>query len=451
MKTFALTSLLLLTPIVAQPVMAQSANTQALDHIVAVVEDSVVLNSELNQAIKNIETQYANQPGRLPPRHILEKQVLERLIVTKLQVERAKRGGITVSDSELDATINNIARRNNVSREQLQANLRNDGMDYATFRRNVREEMTIQRLQQGIAQSRVNVTDSEVDLLLESQAKNASEVRLGNILVALPDGATPEQIEIAQKKINGIAKVIAEEQITFEAAAIRFSDAPDALEGGLTDWRDTNTFPPQLVAMLNSMSVGDVSQPLRTPAGYVLIKLSDKREPNQSTETITQYNTDGIMVAFDKYENEAEAEAQIRKLHQRLANGDEFAEIAREYSDDTINKAKGGDMGWINAYAYGTAVGDVISNMTAGELSEPFKSESGWHVIRVKETRQQNAADANARARAREMIGNRKAEEEYKRFVREMRAEAFVDVLVPGLGMEPKEERSTTETETTDG
>lgn len=451
MKTFALTSLLLLTPIVAQPVMAQSANTQALDHIVAVVEDSVVLNSELNQAIKNIENQYASQPGRLPPRHILEKQVLERLIVTKLQVERAKRGGITVSDSELDATINNIAQRNNVSRDQLQANLRNDGMDYATFRRNVREEMTIQRLQQGIAQSRVNVTDSEVDLLLESQAKNASEVRLGNILVALPDGATPEQIEIAQKKINGIAKVIAEEQITFEAAAIRFSDAPDALEGGLTDWRDTNTFPPQLVAMLNSMSVGDVSQPLRTPAGYVLIKLSDKREPNQSTETVTQYNTDGIMVAFDKYETEAEAEAQIRKLHQRLANGDEFAEIAREYSDDTINKAKGGDMGWINAYAYGTAVGDVISNMTAGELSEPFKSESGWHVIRVKETRQQNAADANARARAREMIGNRKAEEEYKRFVREMRAEAFVDVLVPGLGMEPKEERSTTDTETTDG
>ena len=414
------------------PVAAAAQSTTPVDSIVAVVDEDVILRSELDRAVANVMAQYAQQPDQLPPRPVLERQVLDRLVLSRLQLGRARDSGVRVSDGELSQAIESVASRNRMTGEQLRQRLAADGMSYEEFRAGLRDEMLIERLRQRYVQGRVQVSEAEVDQLLAVREIGGPEVRLANILVALPDGATPEQIATAQRKITGIREVIMKGELDFRAAAIRYSDASNALEGGDIGWRGYDALPPAYVSMIQAMQPGDISEPLRGPSGYQLVQLVETREAGR--QTATEYNAQGILVRPTPTLPPEAARQKIEDLHRRLLAGEDFAKLARENSDDTLTRADGGDMGWFAINTWGTAIGNQIQQLADGELSAPFQSDSGWHIVRRLGVREQDVTELNRRNQAREVIGARKAEEEFERFLRQMRSEAYVETRLATAG-----------------
>src|SRR5690606_19146546 len=247
----------------------------------------------------------------------------------------------------------------------------------------------------------------------------------GHILVAVPDGATPEQVQLAQDKVEGIRKVIGE-GMDFSAAAIRYSDAPNALEGGILEWRGFDEVPRLFAETLQVMQVGEVSQPLRGPGGFHLVKLVDKRDGGQ--QTATEYKGRAILVRVNELVGDEEARRRIDAARERILAGEDFADVARDVSEDTLTRDRGGDLGWFKAMVYGTAVGEQVLALGDGELSQPFRSEAGWHLLLREASREQDITEEVLRNNAREMIARRKSEEEWERFLRETRAEAYVDI-----------------------
>lgn len=416
--------LLLLAMLLPTAAPAQALSAEPIDGIVAVVEDDVILKSELDRAVRNIVTQFQGRTD-LPPRDVLERQVLDRLILLELQLQAAQRTGIRVTDAELDQAILRLAQQNGMSVDNLRQQLASDGIPFSEFRESLRDEMVAQRLRQRVVQSRVAVSDTEIDILLASESLQQGQVLVGHIMVALPDGATPEQLELAQTKIDGIRKVV-DEGMDFAAAAIRYSDAPNALEGGTLPWRGYDEVPRLFAETLQGMAVGDVSPPLRGPSGFHLIKLIDKRDAGQ--QTTTEFKARGILVRTSELVSAEEARARIDAARARIEAGEAFADVAREVSEDTLTRDAGGDMGWFKSMTYGSAVGEQVLALEDGELSQPFRSEAGWHLLLREGSREQDITEEVLRNNAREMIARRKSEEEWERFLRETRAEAYVDV-----------------------
>ncbi len=411
------------------PASARAQATTPVDTIVAVVDEDVILRSELDRAVANITQQYANQPGQLPPREVLDRQVLDRLVVLRLQLARAQSTGIRISDAELEQAVQSVASRNRMTSDQLRQRLVTDGMAYDEFRNSLREEMVIERMRQRYIQSRVQVSEAEVDQLLTVRQIGGPEVRLANIVVALPDGATPDQVLTAQRKISGVRDVIIRGEMDFSAAAIRYSDSQNALDGGDIGWRSYDAIPPAFAGMLQAMKQGDISQPVRGPNGFQIVQLVDSRDASQ--QTITEFEAQGILVRITPTQPAEAARQKIEALHARLAAGADFAEVARADSDDTLTRAEGGDMGWFAINAWGSAIGNQIQTLADGQLSQPFQSEVGWHVIQRLGTREQDVTELNRRNQAREIIAQRKAEEEFERFLRQLRSEAYVDSRLP--------------------
>jgi peptidyl-prolyl cis-trans isomerase SurA len=402
-----------------------AAQTTAVDGIAAVVDEDVILRSELDRAVNNVVAQYANSPQQLPPRDVLERQVLDRLVLMRLQLMRAQESGVRVADAEMAQAVQSVAQRNQMSVEQLRERLAADGMSYDEFLTSLREEMVIERLRQSYVRSRVQVSETEIDQLLAVRQIGGTEVHLENLLVALPDGATPEQLATAKRKVDGILALIRKGEMDFAAAAIRYSDAPNALDGGDLGWRTLDAIPPAFVGMLQTMKPGDVSEPVRGPSGYQLIHLAETREPGK--QTLQEFNARGLLVRVTPTLPSEAARQKAQELHDRIAAGEDFATVARAESDDTLTKAEGGDMGWFPVNAWGTAVGAQMQALADGQLSQPFQSEVGWHVLQRVGVRETDVTDKNRRNQAREIIAQRKAEEEFERFLRQMRAEAYVE------------------------
>jgi len=409
------------------PVAAQV--TTSVDSIVAVVDEDVILRSELDRAVANVEAQYASNPGQLPPRPVLERQVLDRLVLSRLQLGRARDSGVRVSDGELAQAIESVASRNRMTGEQLRQRLAADGMSYEEFRTSLREEMLIERLRQRFVQGRVQVSESEVDQLLAVREIGGPEVRLANIVVGLPDGATPEQVATAARKASDIKGVIEKGELDFAAAAIRFSDAPNALEGGQIGWRALDAIPPALVGLIQQLQPGQITEPVRTPGGYQLIQLVETR--TQGVQTVTEYNSLGILVRVTPTVGVEAARQKIEQMRARIVAGEDFGVVAREGSDDNLSRNDGGNMGWFQVNEWGTAVGNQLVQLQDGELSQPFQSEVGWHLIRRLGTRVQDVTELNRRNQAREIIAQRKAEEEYERYLRQLRTEAYFESRLP--------------------
>ncbi|HLS83489.1 MAG TPA: peptidylprolyl isomerase [Arenimonas sp.] len=420
--SLALAALLALSAALS-PALAQ--DTQPVDSIVAVVDEDVILRSELDMAVANIVAQYADQAGTLPPRDVLERQVLDRLVLMRLQAARARDSGIRVSDSEVTQAVQTVAARNRMTMDQLRERLQADGLGYDQFRATLREEMLIERLRQRYLQSRVQVSEAEVDQLLETREIGGPEVHLGIILVALPDGASPEQVATAQQKAAGIKAVIDSGELDFRSAAIRYSDAPNALDGGDLGWRGYDAIPPAFAGLVRSLQPGEVSEPIRAPGGFQLIHVAEVREAGR--QVVTEYNAQHLLVRVTATRPFEAARQKAQELHDRIAAGEDFATLAREHSDDTITRADGGDLGWFVINAWGSAVGNVVNNLADGQLSQPFSSEVGWHIIKRLGSREQDVTEANRRNQAREIISRRKAEEEYERFLRQLRSEAYVE------------------------
>ncbi len=411
----------------ASPAFAQQV--QPLDGIVAVVDEDVILQSELDRALNNILAQYAGREDQLPPRDVLQRQVIERLVLVHLQTARAADTGVRVSDEEVDGAISNIAAQNKLSPDQLRQQLARDGMSYDDFRSSLRDELMTQRLRQRFAQSRISVSEAEVDAALAAQ--NGEQYHLAHILVALPDGATPEQIATGQQKVDGVKALLDRGEMTFSAAAVRYSDSPNALEGGDLGWRTLDEIPAAFANTIRTLQKGQVIGPIRGPSGFQLLQLVDTRSADAGAgadQNVTQFQARHILVRAGG--DDAEAKAKIDTLRARIAGGADFAQVAKESSEDAFSKDNGGELGWFTQDQFGPEFGAQVAGLQDGQVSAPFKTQAGWHIVQREASRQVSATDDNRRAQMRERIGQRKLEDEWNRYLRELRGEAYVDIRI---------------------
>ncbi len=406
-----------------------TAAAQSVDRIAAVVNEDVILQSELDRAVANIRTQYAGHESDLPPTSVLERQVLERLILTRLQIARATDSGISVTDEELEHSVQGVAEQNKMTTDQLRERLAKDGLSFTEFRNNVRDEIMTQKLRQSFAQGRINVSEAEVDAAMaNASATNSEQYHLAHILVALPDGATPEQIALAQKKIEGVKDVIGRNEMTFAAAAARYSDSQNALEGGDLGWRSMSEVPPAFAAAIQQLQDGQLLGPIRGPSGFQLVQRIASRSQAASNEMATQFSARQILIKADAKTDDAAAKAKADTLAARLTGGADFAKLAAEASDDQTTRRRGGDLGWFNSDTYGTAFGMQVAALSDGQTSAPFKTDAGWVIVQRIGSREIPVGNEAMRSQIRETIGRRKLEEEWNRWLREMRGEAYVDV-----------------------
>lgn len=412
---------------VTAPAAAQQQN-QPLDRIAAIVDENVILQSELQRAVNNIKGQYAGREAQLPPDSVLERQVLERLVLVKLQVARADGSGIRVNDEELNHAIASIAQQNGSDVDTLRQRLAQDGIGFSDFRNSVREEIITQRLRQSFAQSRISVSEGEVDAALAQQNAGGAQYHLAHILVALPEGANAEQIATGQSKVDGIKNLLDKGELDFAAAAVRYSDSPNALESGDLGWRSLDEIPSAFSNQIKNMKSGDVLGPIRGPSGFQLLKLVEVRDGNAGGDArkVTEFHARHILIRVTDQVSEAAAKAKIETLRAQIAGGADFQTVAKESSDDTNSRGQGGDLGWFPADAFGPDFGKQIEGVNDGGVTAAFRTDAGWHIVQRVATRQTDVTDDNKRAQVREQIGRRKLDDEYNRFLQELRGEAYV-------------------------
>lgn len=405
------------------------ARAQALgsnvDSIVAVVDEDIILRSELDQALEGIRRQYAGRENQLPPADVLERQVLERLTLVRLQLQRAEATGVRVTDTEIDDGINRILQQNKIDMNRLQQQLQLDGFTLAEFRKTMREEIMVQKLRQRVIDSRSDVSPSELEIALASGAHRAGEVRLSVLLIGVPDGANPAQVQTAREKVEGVRKLIVDGSMDFAAAAIRHSDAPQALEGGDLGWRRFDQIPPAFADLVAEMQKGEVSQPLRTPSGFYLIQATDRRDTRQIV--VTEFNARKILVKISELQTEAEAKRDIDAIYARLQKGESFEKLARELSEDDATAPLGGDIGWFALESLAPEFAELMSTLGDGDHSKPFRDASGWLLVQRLGTRQADRTEEYVRGQVMESLRQRKGEEAYEQFLRQLRGEAFIE------------------------
>ena len=426
-KLVAAVCVLFATLAAAPALRAQALPIDPLDRIVAVAEDDVILQSELDHAVNNVLAQYRQNPQQLPPRDELERQVLERLITVRLQLQRAESTGIRVTDADIDQAAQRVAEMNKIDMRTMRASLDREGISWDEYRKSLKEQLMLQRLRQRVVQNQVNVTDGEIDILLASNSLKSGQVHLEHILIAVPEGASAEQIEAAKKKADDVKKQI-DAGMDFTAAAIRYSNAPDALEGGDLGWRRYDEVPEAFAQLTEGMSAGQVSQVLRGPSGFHIVKLVDKRADDK--QVVTEYHARHIEIPVNELTSSDEALKIAREIRQRIVDGHEdFAKLAKEYSKDAATAGAGGDMGWFPIDQYGAQVAQTLSTLKEHEVSQPFQTDVGWHVMELLGTRQQDRTEQARRDQARDVLRNRKAEDEYENFVRQIRSESYACVI----------------------
>lgn len=409
----------------------QPADDGMIDRIVAVVEEDVILQSDLDQAMQSVQQQYASNPEQLPPHDVLERQVLNRLVLMKLQVQRAQEQGVRVSQNDVSNAIGNIASGNHMTPDQLRQAVTQQGGSFAAFQQNVAEQVLVQKLRDQVVQSSVQVTDAEIDNMLKDPSFNAGRVHLAHIEINLPQGAGPDDIEQAKSKADKAEQAI-KSGMDFSAAAIRYSEAQDALDGGDLGWRGMNEIPPGFADLVTKMQPGEVTPPLRGPTGFHILKLIERQ--NNDRDVVTEYHARQILIKPSELVSAEQARQKAEDLYKKLtAKPKDFAKLAKENSDDDTSANIGGDLGWFQLEDHGEAVANALRGLKEGQVSEPFQTPAGWDIVMLEGQRESDVTDEMQRQRARMAIGNRKAQQAYEDFLRELRSSSFVDIRIPSL------------------
>ena len=442
----------------------------ALDVIVAVVDDDVITRRELDAATARIEAQMRQRKTPIPPRPVLEKQVLDQLILSQLQFRAAERNGITVDDATLNAAIETLAQRNNMNLTQLRQTVEKDGVSFAQFRDDVRRELMSARLRQKQVDSQIQVSEQDVDSLQaqlaggsiagdeasrESNAggDGAREYRIAQILIALPEGASPQQVEEAKRKAEEVLTQL-RQGADFGQMAIRVSASQQALQGGEIGWRSTEQLPTVFSTVVPRLKAGQVSDLIRSPSGFHIVKVLEVRgggsqarpattapaSPKQAL--VNQTHARHILLKTSPQRSDDEARQQVEQLRQRIRSGEDFAELARTYSDDKGSGERGGDLGWVSPGMLVPPFEQAMNALKPNELSAPVKTPFGWHLIQVLERRQAQATPEATRARTREALLRRRSDEEWELVLRRLRDEAYVEVRLPAAGGAPTESSS---------
>ena len=436
MKRFAALALVLFGVFAASPgARAQLVAPEPLDRIVAIAEDDVILKSELDATVAQILTQYRSSPQQLPPRDVLERQVLDRLILVRLQVQRAQSTGIRVTDNDIDQTVQRIAQQNRVDVSQLRASLARDGVDYDGFRKSLKDQMMVERLRQRVMQGGGQVTDAEVDALLATGNVKTGEVHLAHILIGVPENASADQIEAARVKADDVKKQL-DGGMDFSAAAIRFSNAQDALDGGDLGWRRSDAVPPAFAELAETLQPGQISQVIRAPNGFHIIKVVEKR--SNGKQVVTEYHGRHIEIATTELVSSDDAQKKINDVRRRIVDGHEdFSALAKQFSNDPPTANLGGEMGWFPIDQYGPKVAEVLAKLKDGEVLQPFQTDVGWHILQMLGKRDADRTEQTKRDQARDMLRQRKAEDEYDNFVRSVRSDSFIEIRLPGAETKP--------------
>ena len=418
--------------LLAAAMAVQAQRIALVDRIVAVVNSEVVTLSELNERVDYALRQLQRQGTPAPDRAALQAQALERLILDKAQLQMAKDNGLRVDELQLDRAIERIAQNNNLSLPAFRAALEKDGVRFAQFREEVRQQILLQRVREREVEDKIQVSESEVDLYLE-QAKvqdteSGAEYNLAHVLVRIPEQASPDRVEQARQRAEK-ARGDAARGADFGSVAASFSDAPDALRGGVMGWRAADRLPELFAVALKTMRPGELSPVLRSPAGFHVLKLIERRggAPAATGAPVMQTRARHILVRTSERVSESEAERRLANLRQRIVGGTDFAELARLHSEDG-SATRGGDLEWLYP---GDTVPEFERAMNAlkpGELSQPVKSPFGWHLIQVTERRTAGLSEDRQRMQARVALRDRKSDEAYQEWLRELRDRTYVDL-----------------------
>lgn len=398
-----------------------------LDTIVAVVDDDVITRSELENTQDTVERQLLARGTPLPPREVLEEQVLERLIMTRLQIRAAEQNGVAVDDQTVNAALEQLARQHNVTLDQLRQAIELDGYSYARFREEMRRELLITRLRQRVVDSRIQLTEQEVDNYLATAGNldANTEYHLAQIVIAVPESASPEQAEAARQKALQVLEQLGA-GADFRELAVAVSDGRQALEGGDLGWRRVDAIPALFAEAVRRLAPGGVSNLIRSPGGFHILKLLEVR--GGVGGMVTQTRARHILIQTSELLTDEEAPLRLERLRERVQNGEDFAELARAHSNDTASAVKGGDLGWLSPGDVVPAFEQEMASLQPGQVSEPFKTRFGWHIVQVVERREHDSTTEAQRAAAREAIFQRKVEEEWELWLRRLRDEAYVDI-----------------------
>jgi len=415
----------LIAPASAQP--ARPRQVLALDRIVAVVGSEVITRYELNDRIRNVSLQLKQQGTPLPPGDVLERQLLERMITERVQLQFARETGLRVDDAQLEAAITRIAEQNKLSIGELRLIMEKQGTPFARWREDIRNEMVLARLREREVDNRVVVTDTEVDNLIVSQKAatgTADEFNLSHILVQVPEKASPEQIQARRTRAEqALAQVRG--GTDFRQVAAAFSEAPDAVQGGNIGWRDPARLPAIFAEAVQKLKPGEVSEVFRSPNGFHILRLNERRG-TVGPMMVTQTNPRHILIKTNELVSETEARAKLVKLKERIDNGGDFTQVARINSEDA-SASRGGDLGWLTPGDTVPEFEKAMDQLKTGQISEPVRSPFGWHLIQVVQRRDQDMSGDQQKMRARLALRQAKAEEAYQEWIRQMIDAVFIE------------------------
>jgi len=409
---------------------AQAEEQQLLDGIAAIVNDDVVMLSELRAETEMIHRQLLRAQNQAPPRDALARQVLDRLILDKLQLAIAQRAGAQISASELDQAVAQVAAGQGLSAEQLFAEAAADGLSRNWVRDKIRNEVIIDRVQQSIINRRIKVSDQEIDNFLNTSAAellHSEELQIGHLMLPLSSGTDEQTVAATREEAEALREQILQ-GADFRQLAVLHSSGQNALQGGDLGWRAANQLPTAFAIALRDLEPGQVTAPIRTDAGFHLLKLYQRR--GGDANLVRQSHVRHILIKPNQIRPDEQAQALAAELRQRILDGESFATLAREYSDDTGSALKGGDVGWSLPGKFVEEFAAVAESIALDEVSEPFQTQFGWHILEVTERRDQDFSEEIQRNQARHALRQRKFAEEMQIWLRELRDEAFIEIKI---------------------
>ncbi|WP_024460982.1 peptidylprolyl isomerase [Marinimicrobium sp. LS-A18] len=406
------------------------AETEMLDRVVAIVGEDVVLESELEERLASIKAriQQSDSNQNLPPDSVLRDQILDQLILERLQMEMGRRFGIEVSDQQLDQTIARIMQTNNLTEAQLRADLESQGQTLEGFRDQIRREMWVNQIQQAVVNSRIDVNQQDIESFLAStdgKFATSPNYRLGHILLSVPSSASDEEVSEVQEEAERIRQELVD-GADFEQMAITHSNDANALQGGEIGWRKLEQLPELFADVVAGLEEGDVSEPVRSGAGFHILKVHETRS-NTGNSMVEQTKARHILIKTSEIVDDAAAEQKLTELRERVLNGESFADLAREHSEDIGSMLQGGDLGWTMPGQMVPAFDQTMNETDVGEVSEPFKSQFGWHILMVEDRREQDMSEQMIRNQAANMLRERRFDEELQTWLAEIREEIYVE------------------------
>ncbi len=426
-RQLVLLALIGLGPVAGAADGSAQSTVKLIDRIVAVVNSDVITQYQLDDRVKTISRQLQKQNTQLPPREVLDKQVLERMILEQIQLQMAKETGIRVDDAQLDKALQRIAEQNKMDPAAFRKALERDHVDFGKFREEIRNEIIISRLREREVDNRIVVSEGEVDNYLKTRDAvqgSDNEYNLAHILISVPEQASPEQIQAQKAKAEAALNDL-NSGTNFSQVSARYSDAPDAMNGGQLGWRSAARLPSLFVETAAALQPGAVSGLLRSPNGFHIIKLLEKRGKDAPT-IVQQTHARHILIKINELSSEADAKNRLLQLRERLVNGAKFAELARLHSEDA-SASQGGDLGWLSPGQTVPEFEHAMDELKPGQISQPVRSPFGWHLIEVLERRTQDVSQESHRLQAHQEIRARKADEAYQEWLRQQRDQAYVE------------------------